>query len=103
MRSMQRISSSIFILAIAWSTTAHAQEVPNAPESTIDLEAVLRGTGSGLTADEAAARAVDTSPSMTRVRATQRVARANVERATYAFVPRLDLGFRYTRLSEIEN
>jgi outer membrane protein len=103
MRRIQRSSSTLIILAMAWTSAAAAQEVPSPPESSIDLEAVLRGTGDGLTADEAARRAVDSAPSMTRARATRRVASATVERAVYGFVPRLDLSFRYTRLSEIQN
>jgi outer membrane protein TolC len=79
------------------------QPVPEPPGTSLDLEAVLRGEGRGLTADVAAARAIETSPTVDRARATHTVARASVDRALYGFIPQLALSFRYTRLSEITN
>lgn len=91
--------SRLLVLLALVPSLAFAQE---APGTSIDLEAVLRGEGSGLTADEAAARAVQTSPQVDRARAQVRTARAGAERALYQFIPRLTFGFRYTRLSEID-
>jgi outer membrane protein TolC len=67
----------------------------------LDLDRVLRGEGSGLTADEVARRAVETAPSLDQGRALLRQARAGAAQAYLAFFPRLELTGRYTRLSEI--
>ncbi len=74
----------------------------DAPEA-VDLVAVLRGDGSGLSADVVAARAIETAPGVERAMAATRQARAGAERALYGFIPQLALSFRYTRLSEIQN
>lgn len=79
-----------------------AATLPAPPEGGIDLQAVLRGEGRGLTADGAAARAMETAPGVARARASVRQAGASSDRAFYGFLPQFDLGFRYTRLSEIQ-
>ncbi len=91
------------------TSTARAQPVdpsavtvPAPPEGSVDLLEVLRGEGRGLTADAAAARAVETAPGMARARAGVTQAGAGLDRTFYAFIPQLDLSFRYTRLSEIQ-
>lgn len=77
--------------------------IPEPPETVVDLEAVLRGDGRGLTADAAAEGAVATAPSVERARAAHRQARAGAQRALYGFIPQLSISFRYTRLSPITN
>jgi outer membrane protein TolC len=67
----------------------------------IALEAFLRGEGRGLTAEEAALRAVRTAPSIDAARAALAQAQAGAARALQAFVPRVELSGRYTRLSPI--
>jgi outer membrane protein TolC len=76
--------------------------VPPPPAAVVDLQAVLRGEGRGLTSSAAAERALETAPGLARARAGVRQAGANVDRALYGFIPRLELSFRYTRLSEIQ-
>lgn len=73
------------------------------PPEAMDLVAVLRGEGRGLTADDAARLAIETAPGVERARAAQRQASAGAFRAMVAFVPQLSMSFRYTRLSEIQN
>ncbi|AKF07114.1 outer membrane efflux protein [Sandaracinus amylolyticus] len=67
----------------------------------IDVEAFLRGEGRGITAEDAARRAVETGPSIESVRAQLSAARAGADRAMIAFFPRLSVEGRYTRLSPI--
>ncbi|MBN8615784.1 MAG: TolC family protein [Deltaproteobacteria bacterium] len=62
---------------------------------------MLRGSGTGLTADEVARRAVSSAPSLVQGRAQLEQARAGAAQAYLAFFPRLDLTARYTRLSPI--
>lgn len=80
-------------------------EVPAAPPSSeivpLDLERVLRGEGSGLTADEVARRAVSSAPGLDQGRAQLAQARSGAAQAYLAFFPRLDFTARYTRLSPI--
>lgn len=67
-----------------------------------DLLTALHGGPGGLTADQVAARAVETAPGLERARAAADAANAAATRASFAFIPRLDLSARYTRLSSIE-
>lgn len=78
-------------------------DVSDAPPRGVDLEAVLRGEGRGLTADDAARLAIETAPGVERARAASRQASAGAERAMYGMIPQLDLSASYTRLSELEN
>jgi len=66
-----------------------------------DLMAALHGGPGGLTADRVAARAIETAPGLERARAAAQAAEAAATRASFAFIPRLDLSARYTRLSSI--
>lgn len=66
-----------------------------------DLLAALHGGPGGLTADAVARRAVETAPGLERAQAAALAAEAAATRASYAFIPRLDLSARYTRLSSI--
>ncbi len=64
---------------------------------------MLRGEGRGLTADQAALRAMRTAPRVDRAEAGVRLAGAGMDRALYNFIPQLSISFRYTRLSPIQN
>ncbi|GAB4214409.1 MAG: hypothetical protein OHK0013_39040 [Sandaracinaceae bacterium] len=68
---------------------------------TLDLARVLHGEGRGMTADEVAARAVQSAPGLAQGRAVLEQARAGAAQAYLAFFPRLEISGRYTRLSEI--
>jgi outer membrane protein TolC len=90
--------------ASAASSTASALVAPPASGdagASAELLAVLRGGERGLTADEVARRAVATAPSMERARQATAAAEAGAARALYAFLPRLELSARYTRLSPV--
>ncbi len=101
------VSLASVALALSFSAPVRAQDgelaVPPPPDTTVDLTEVLRGEGRGWTADAAAARALETAPSLDRARAAVRQAGAGADRALNALIPQLNLGFRYTRLSEIQN
>ncbi len=73
------------------------------PGAVVDVEAVLRGEGRGMTADDAARLAIESAPGVDRARAAQRQASAGAFRAMVGFIPQLSMSFRYTRLSEIQN
>jgi outer membrane protein TolC len=60
------------------------------------------GKSGGLTSDEVARRAAQTSFDAQAKLAEVRAAEADVDRAVMAFVPRLTLTARYTRLSDVE-
>ncbi|HEY6080439.1 MAG TPA: TolC family protein [Polyangiaceae bacterium] len=87
--------------------TAPGTEGPNASvsQTTLELQArlesMMKGVA-GLTADEVAARAVKNSHQLVAKRAELEGAEASVDRAKAAFVPALNLGASYTRLSSIE-
>ncbi len=76
---------------------------PDAPVSsvTLDLEAKLASMqrGGGLTADQAAQRAVTTSADVAAKRSSLAASDADVDAATAGFVPKVDLSARYTRLN----
>src|SRR5262245_15406023 len=55
----------------------------------------------GLTADEAARRASGTSFDVAVRRAEEAVQRAGIGQAIAGYVPKLSVGWRYTRLSEV--
>ncbi len=59
-------------------------------------------TPGGLTSDEAAARAIETAPTLDAARAQVRAAEARADQAFYNLFPRLDLSARYTRLSRVD-
>ncbi len=75
---------------------------PAASAAPTDLLVALRGGAGGLTADQVARRSVETAPGLERARAAASAAEAAATRASFAFIPRLELSARYTRLSSIE-
>jgi len=79
---------------------------PDAPVSKVteSLEAKLASMqkGGGLTADQAAQRAVATSADIAAKRSSLAVADSEVDATSSQFVPKLDLSARYTRLSNID-
>jgi outer membrane protein TolC len=80
---------------------AAATAVSVAPEpKPFDLGAALRENGTPLSPDEAAKRAVASSPNAERARAATAQARASASQAFVAVYPRLDLEASYTRLSD---
>lgn len=79
---------------------AEGQSVPEDPPG-VDL-ATLYDRG-GLTADDAAARALERAPSVARARAAAMIAQAAADRAFVGVLPRLELSARYTRLSDVRN
>lgn len=81
-------------------------DAPPAAEAAVstpstDLLAALHGGPGGLTADAVARRSVETAPGLERAQAAALSAEAAATRASYAFIPRLELTARYTRLSSI--
>lgn len=111
---MIRFASVAFVtslaLSLAASSAAQTPEVPVTPGSVAQnrgsldqlIDAEL-GTPGGLTADEVARRAVETSPNVAGRGAELSAARASLERATLAYVPTTTLTGRYARLSETQN
>ena len=79
---------------------------PDAPVSKVteSLEAKLASmqTGNGLTADEAARRALVNNVDVTGKQKSLAVADAQRDAATARFYPKLDLSARYTRLSDLK-
>ncbi len=90
-------------LADTGGPEAGAPAPPAVPASAVDLFAVLRGDGRGLTSDGVAERAVRTAPSVDRAREAVLQARAGAARAIYGFIPQLSLSASYTRLTPIRN
>lgn len=68
-------------------------------EGEFDLTSVLRAGSETMNADQAAARAVQTAPSVARAKADSEKAREGASQAQVAVWPRLDLQASYTRLS----
>jgi outer membrane protein TolC len=66
----------------------------------LDLGTVLREGSGPITADQAAAQAAKTAPSVKRARAQSELARSGAEQAWIGVYPRLELSASYTRLSE---
>lgn len=99
----RRFSASLFtFLALcASSSAAQEQAVASAPKDALatpfDLVSAI-GEGTALTADQAAARAQEVSPSLERAEALTRAAEASVERARVQLWPRLDLSARVARI-----
>ncbi len=84
---------------LAFRAPARAQtDAPTGPASLLDL---LHGETGGLTAEDVARRALDTSPSLDGSRSALEQARAGAAQAYLGFFPRVEATARYTRLSEI--
>ncbi|MDH5492399.1 MAG: TolC family protein [Myxococcales bacterium] len=85
-----------------------ALDAPEAAPIEPDVEALraqLAGlrTPGGLTAIEAARRAVARAPSLERAEASVRVARAAAARVRLRILPQAEISARYTRLSSVDN
>ena len=79
-----------------------ARKMPPPAESTFETELDGLFTPGGLTADQAAVRAVKVSPSVLRSAAEIEIAIAQAETAELARIPRVAASLGYTRLSYIE-
>jgi outer membrane protein TolC len=102
MSASSRIVPAFTALALALGAApAFAQKaaVPT-PDYEKELGALV-GISGGLTADQAAARAAKVSPDVRRKIAELGSARAQVEQAKLARIPRVDGTLRYTRLSNV--
>ncbi len=94
-------------VVVGLATAAVAQPAAPAPAPLVPspfdaaLAALLARPG-GLTADQAAARAVAASPAVRRKVAETASARAGRDDVTFAFVPHTTLTAGYTRLSDVE-
>jgi outer membrane protein len=77
---------------------------PAAPTASLDqlLDAEL-GAAGGLTADQVAERAAETSPNVAGRGAELSAAEAALDRASLAYLPTTTLSGRYSRLSDTEN
>ncbi len=110
-RSIRALALLIVLACVGSAALADAQRrrsrdrdaAPEEPPEAalVDVEALLRGEGRGITAEEAARAAVRTSPSIDSARAQFEQAQAGANRAIVAFFPRLEAQGRYTRLSPI--
>ena len=65
-----------------------------------DLASLI--TPGGMTSEDVAERAIETSPSLARAHAAVAIAEATADRAFNAVLPRIDLSGRYTRLSDVD-
>jgi outer membrane protein TolC len=88
---------AVVFLALAAATAAGAQE-PAAESARLER---LLGRAGGLRSDEVAARAVATSPDVRRHKEEIAEAKAQLDRALIALIPRLSGTAQYTRLSSI--
>ena len=115
----KNLAALIALSATAGSTTAWAQpparspeeeqapppveqEIDVAPAATAGLTLEALYSEGGITADDAAARARESAPSLESARQAARAADAGATRAWAGVLPRLELSARYTRLSDIE-
>lgn len=103
-----RLKTAITLwIAMNCSATAFAQSPPAdpptapPPPTAAELPGVLRAQPGGLTADQAAQRAVATSFAVRAARANVESASAARSEAALSMIPPINLSVRYTRLSEI--
>lgn len=68
-----------------------------------ELRALARERSVGLTEEQVVAEALASAPTVEAARASVDAARAGAQRALLGFVPEVQLGFRYTRISNIQN
>ncbi|MBN1652340.1 MAG: TolC family protein [Deltaproteobacteria bacterium] len=78
-------------------------ELRELPESQLDSVQALEPKPGGLTADEVAAKAVKSSPTLRARQAEIDAAQAKVDDAVARFLPRLTLKASYQRLSEVSS
>ncbi len=94
--------------AEAEETAPAAPPTASPQPDSAEVEAALReqlealSAPGGLTADQAAERAVATAPSLNRAAAAVAAAEAGARRAWQGFFPQLEVSARYTRLSPID-
>ncbi|MFV8752840.1 TolC family protein [Nannocystaceae bacterium ST9] len=69
------------------------------PEFEDPLLLVLQPRPGGLTSDEVARRAVESSPTIAAKQAAIELAEAQLDSTLYQFIPRVEVSFTYTRLS----
>jgi outer membrane protein TolC len=102
-RLFEAFGAAAVVLAVLALTTSSARAQTDAAEPTAstDVIALLHGEPGGLTAEEVAQRALDTSPTLESSRAALDQARAGAALAYLGFFPRIEVTGRYTRLSEI--
>jgi outer membrane protein len=74
-------------------------DAPEPPEFENPIVAALQPVPGGLTADEVARRSVETSPMLAAKRAEVAAAEAQLDQTLYQFIPRMELGASYARLS----
>jgi outer membrane protein len=74
-------------------------DAPEPPEFNNPIVAALQPVPGGLTADEVARRSVETSPMLAAKRAEVAAAEARLDQTLYQFIPRMELGASYARLS----
>jgi outer membrane protein TolC len=94
-KTMSRRLLSTICFAVSISASALAAE----PQVTLD-ERLAPTPGGGLTADQVASRAQETSFDAAARREAIRAAEARLDQATVAYVPKLTLTGRYTRLEK---
>ncbi len=85
--------------AQAAATTEGSPPASSEPDARAELASLA--TPGGLTAADAASRAVASAPSMERARLAVRAAEAGARQAWQGFFPQLEVSARYTRLSRI--
>jgi outer membrane protein TolC len=101
----------IVAASIAWGALGSAAEAqrrgtgrrsrPDAERAGFTLESLSRP--GGMTADDAAQRAMEVAPDLARARARARAANAAAGQALTRLVPRVLVRGRYTRLSDVDN
>src|SRR5205823_4512251 len=98
--SASRLVTALAAIAILSAAAPAFAQSPPPPDYEKELGALV-GISGGLTADEAAARAAKVSPDARRKQAELASARAQVDQAKLARIPRVDATLRYTRLSNV--
>ena len=97
---LRTVSIALFSLLAVAPVSAQDDATPPEPTASerFDLAAALSEGTTPLTAPRAAALAMERSPRVTVAELAVRAARAGVDRATAALVPRLDLTARYAHV-----
>lgn len=115
-RALALLPVSLILLAshVAWAAPPAAAPVePVDPEAPVEgpvappefedpLLQVLQPQPGGLTSEDVARRAVESSPSIAAMQASVELAEAQFDSTLYQFVPRVEVSFTYTRLSKAQ-
>lgn len=111
-RALALLPVSLILLApsITWAAPPPADAIdptplegPAAPPEFEDpLLQVLQPQPGGLTSQDVARRAVESSPSIATRQASVELAEAQLDATLYQFIPRVEASFTYTRLSKTE-